>query len=126
MWLFDVCTPSHLFCPLGPSSGRGETLHIKLVIMSVTEELVMAALATVNDPEIHRPITDLNMVDSVVIDGSHVTVNALLTVAGCPMKNTIQSDIVEAVGAIEGVEHVSVNMGAMNRHCCDIWQGRCR
>lgn len=82
--------------------------------MSVTEELVMAALATVNDPEIHRPITDLNMVDSVVIDGSHVTVNALLTVAGCPMKSTIQNDITKAVQSLDGVESVTVTMDAMN------------
>lgn len=86
----------------------------KMVGMSVTEELVMAALATVNDPEIHRPITDLNMVDSVVIDGSHVTVNALLTVAGCPMKNKIEADITEAVKAIEGVDSVTVTMEPMN------------
>lgn len=82
--------------------------------MSVSEELVMAALATVNDPEIRRPITDLNMVESVVIDGSHVTVNSLLTVAGCPMKNKIEDDIVAAVKGVDGVEDVTVVMGAMN------------
>lgn len=82
--------------------------------MSVTEEQVWATLATVNDPEIHRPITDLNMVESVVIDGAHVTVNALLTVAGCPMKNKIQADITAAVEALDGVESVTVTMDAMN------------
>lgn len=82
--------------------------------MTVTIEQVMAALATVNDPEIHRPITDLNMVDSVEIDGSTVTVHALLTVAGCPMKNKIQTDITQAVAALEGVETVNVTMEAMN------------
>lgn len=82
--------------------------------MSVTEEQVWATLATVNDPEIHRPITDLNMVESVVIDGTHVTVNALLTVAGCPMKNKIQADITAAVEALDGVESVTVTMDAMN------------
>lgn len=81
--------------------------------MSVTQDQVMAALATVNDPEIHRPITDLNMVDSVEIDGSTVTVHALLTVAGCPMKNKIQADITAAVQALEGVEEVRVTMEAM-------------
>lgn len=82
--------------------------------MTVTVENVMAALATVNDPEIHRPITDLNMVDSVEINGSEVTVNALLTVAGCPMKNKIQADITAAVSALDGVESVKVTMEPMN------------
>lgn len=82
--------------------------------MSVSLDDVMAALATVEDPEIHRPITDLNMVDSVDIDGSAVTVHALLTVAGCPMKNKIQADITAAVNKVEGVESVSVTMTPMN------------
>lgn len=82
--------------------------------MSVTHEQVMAALATVNDPEIHRPITDLNMVDSIEINGGEVTVHALLTVAGCPMKNKIQADITAAVSAVDGVESVQVTMQPMN------------
>ena len=52
-----------------------------------TLEQVNAALATVNDPEIKRPITDLGMVDTVEIDEAgivHLTV--LLTVAGCPSR----------------------------------------
>lgn len=82
--------------------------------MSVTHEQVMAALATVNDPEIHRPITDLNMVDSIEINGGEVTVHALLTVAGCPMKNKIQADITAAVSAVNGVDSVQVTMQPMN------------
>lgn len=81
--------------------------------MSVSEELVMAALATVNDPEIRRPITDLNMVDSVAIDGGNVRVTILLTTAGCPLRNTIMAEVQAAVGAVEGVESVVVDMGVM-------------
>ena len=54
-------------------------------------EQINAALATVNDPEIRRPITDLGMVESVDVGdgrgGSRCTV--LLTVSGCPLKDTI-------------------------------------
>ena len=53
---------------------------------SPTVELVREALAKVNDPEIKRPITDLGMVDDVIVDGSSITAKILLTVAGCPMK----------------------------------------
>lgn len=81
--------------------------------MSVSEEKVMAALATVNDPEIRRPITDLNMVGSVEINGATVRVMILLTTAGCPMRNTITAEVEAAVGAVEGVDTVIVDMGAM-------------
>lgn len=79
-----------------------------------TLEQVNAALATVNDPEIKRPITDLGMVDSVVIDESglvHVTV--LLTVSGCPLKDTITRDVTGAVGKVPGVTGVDLELGVM-------------
>ncbi len=55
-------------------------------------DAVHAALATVNDPEIRRPITELDMVESVDIDGTTVRVNVLLTVAGCPMRDRLTQD----------------------------------
>lgn len=84
--------------------------------MSVSIDQVMAALETVIDPEIHRPIVDLNMTsaEQVTIDGSTVTVEVLLTTAGCPLRTTINADIIKAVGAIEGVENVKVDMGVMS------------
>lgn len=84
--------------------------------MSVSIDQVMAALETVIDPEIHRPIVDLNMTsaEQVTIDGSTVTVEVLLTTAGCPLRTTINADIIKAVGAVEGVENVKVDMGVMS------------
>lgn len=84
--------------------------------MSVSIDQVMAALETVIDPEIHRPIIDLNMTsaEQVTIDGSTVTVEVLLTTAGCPLRTTINADIIKAVGAIEGIENVKVDMGVMS------------
>lgn len=84
--------------------------------MSVSIDQVMAALETVIDPEIHRPIIDLNMTsaEQVTIDGSTVTVEVLLTTAGCPLRTTINADVIKAVGAIEGVENVKVDMGVMS------------
>ena len=75
---------------------------------------VNAALATVNDPEIKRPITDLGMVESVdIADGGLVRVTVLLTVAGCPLKDTINRDVTTAVGAVEGVTGVDLTLGVM-------------
>jgi ATP-binding protein involved in chromosome partitioning len=82
---------------------------------SAVLEQVRAALATVNDPEIHRPITELGMVDSVDIDeAGRVAVRVLLTVAGCPLKETITRDVTGAVGRVPGVSSVDLDLGVMD------------
>ena len=79
-----------------------------------TLEQVNAALATVNDPEIKRPITDLGMVDTVEIDPDGlVRVTVLLTVAGCPLKDTITRDVTGAVSKVPGVTDVDLTLGVM-------------
>jgi ATP-binding protein involved in chromosome partitioning len=80
-----------------------------------TVEAITAALATVKDPEIHRPITDLGMVDdvSVAADGS-VDVKILLTTAGCPLKGRITTDVTEAVQTVAGVTGVRVELDVMS------------
>ena len=84
--------------------------------MPVTLESVMDALGQVIDPEIRRPITDLNMVtpDLVTIDGSSVAIKVLLTTAGCPLRTQITKDVSKRVGALDGVENVTVEMGVMD------------
>ena len=79
-----------------------------------TVEQVREALAGVDDPEIGRPITELDMVQGVDIaaDGT-VTVDVLLTVPGCPMKDRITRDVTAAVQAVEGVTAVDVRLGSM-------------
>ncbi|MCB0884279.1 MAG: DUF59 domain-containing protein, partial [Propionibacteriaceae bacterium] len=77
-------------------------------------EQVNAALATVNDPEIKRPITDLNMVDSVAVSPEGVvSVKVLLTVSGCPLTDTIRRDVTAAVQKVAGVTGVEVELGVM-------------
>ena len=81
---------------------------------SVSKTDVEAALSTVNDPEIKRPITEINMVDAIEIDESgQVTVRVLLTVAGCPLKDTITRDVTNAVSKVAGVSGVTVDLGVM-------------
>ncbi|MER7127733.1 Mrp/NBP35 family ATP-binding protein [Streptosporangium saharense] len=83
--------------------------------MAPTPELVTAALATVNDPEIRRPITDLDMVKSVDISPEGVVrVGIYLTVSGCPMRDTITRDVTTAVSKVEGVTGVQVEMDVMS------------
>ena len=80
----------------------------------VSLDAVHAALATVNDPEIRRPVTDLGMVKSVQADGGIVRVDIFLTVAGCPMKDRLTTDIKAAVGRVSGVDAVSVVLDVMS------------
>jgi ATP-binding protein involved in chromosome partitioning len=80
-----------------------------------TTELVTASLATVNDPEIKRPITDLGMVKAVdVADDGRVRVEVFLTVAGCPLRDTITRDVTAAVSAVPGVTGVEVALDVMS------------
>lgn len=80
-----------------------------------TADQVSQALAAVTDPEIHRPITDLGMVKQVAVapDGT-VRVDVWLTVAGCPLRDTITRDVSAAVSALPGVSGVQVELDVMN------------
>ena len=80
----------------------------------ITKSAVREALSRVEDPEIGRPITELNMVKSVTVTGNDVAVEIYLTIAGCPMKSTIESNTRAAVEDIEGVGNVTVTMEAMS------------
>ena len=80
----------------------------------ITKSAVREALSRVEDPEIGRPITELNMVKSVSVTGNDVAVEIYLTIAGCPMKSTIESNTRAAVEDIEGVGNVTVTMEAMS------------
>ncbi|MDT4923542.1 MAG: ATP-binding protein involved in chromosome partitioning [Pseudonocardiales bacterium] len=78
------------------------------------ETTIRAALATVNDPEIRKPITELGMVQAVTVTpGGAVTVDVLLTVPGCPMKAELTRGVTEAVSRVEGVSAVEVKLGVM-------------
>jgi ATP-binding protein involved in chromosome partitioning len=77
------------------------------------EDAIQAALATVDDPEIHRPITDLGMVKGFTVAGGRVTVELLLTVSGCPLRDKLDSDITAALTKIPGITAVDIDFGVM-------------
>ena len=82
----------------------------------VTEEQIRAALARVQDPEIRRPITEIGMVKSVAVDAvGAATVAIYLTVAGCPLKDKLRTDITAEVGALDGIVSVAVEMDVMSQ-----------
>jgi ATP-binding protein involved in chromosome partitioning len=80
-----------------------------------SQDALLAALSKVIDPEIRKPITELGMVESVDVDESgRATVTVLLTISGCPLKETLTRDTTAALLAVEGVTSVDVTLGVMS------------
>jgi len=77
-----------------------------------TEELILAALGTVMEPELHQDLVTLNMVRDVEINGSQVGVTIMLTTPACPLKGKIENDVRNAVMQVPGVEKVNVKLDA--------------
>ena len=81
-----------------------------------SEESIRAALAKVDDPEIRKPLTELGMVKGVEVDPAtgKVDVGIYLTVASCPMRDTITDRVRAAVSDVPGVGEVGVELDVMN------------
>jgi ATP-binding protein involved in chromosome partitioning len=75
---------------------------------------IHAALATVSDPELHRPLPDLGMVESVTFDGGIASIKILLTISGCPMRDRLEKDVKAAVEKVSDVEEIHLEFGVMN------------
>lgn len=80
------------------------------------EAAAHAALATVIDPELRRPITELGMVESVEVTGAGVArVAVLLTISGCPLRGTITADCEAALARVPGITGVGVDLKVMTQ-----------
>ncbi len=82
--------------------------------MEPSREAILLALENVIDPELQRPVTELDMVREIEIDGGDVSVTIALTVAGCPLRQSFQDQVVEHVGAVPGVERVRLGFDVMS------------
>jgi ATP-binding protein involved in chromosome partitioning len=97
--------PNLTWNPAGPAFKPEE--------MMLTKEKVMEVLSGIDDPELRKPLTELDMVKFVNIDGGQVTIGISLTVPGCPLKHRITDDVATGVKQIEGVESVAVEFDVM-------------
>jgi len=80
-----------------------------------TVEQLIDSLRPVQDPELNRSIVDLGMVRDVEIQKSGaVSLTVVLTIAGCPLRNEIQTRVNTALRALDGVKDVALNFGVMN------------
>ncbi len=78
-----------------------------------TKEQVLHILSGINDPELKKPLTELDMVRFVDVMVGNVRVGITLTVPGCPLKEKITSDVSNGVSLIPGVETVKVEFDVM-------------
>ncbi|MCU1406955.1 MAG: sodium:proton antiporter [Glaciihabitans sp.] len=79
------------------------------------EARVRSALSRVIDPEIRKPITELDMISSVSVAGGAATVGLKLTIIGCPAADTIERDVREATASVAGITDVAVDVSIMTR-----------
>ncbi len=76
----------------------------------LTDDIV-SALKTVYDPEIPADIYELGLVYKIDIeDDRSVKIDMTLTAPGCPVAGEMPGWVQNAVGAVEGVADVEVNM----------------
>jgi ATP-binding protein involved in chromosome partitioning len=88
----------------------------ELIANTALAEAVNTALATVIDPELRRPITELGMVESVSVDDAgRASLVVLLTISGCPLRDTITADATKAMLAVPGVAAVDVELKVMTQ-----------
>ena len=88
---------------------------------------IRVALARVIDPEIRRPITELNMIGEVTVDAAGAaTVDLTLTIVGCPAADSIERDVRAATASVDGVSGVDVAVSVMTREQRDALTERLR
>lgn len=81
---------------------------------SVTRDQVLEVLKKVEDPEVHKSIVEMDMVKEVVIDGSVVSVEVLLTISGCPLRNVIEDQVRQALLGLPGITEARIRIGTMS------------
>ena len=82
--------------------------------MAANRDSILEALERVIDPELRKPVTELDMVRDVRIDGGDVGITIALTVVGCPLLSSFQDQVQRHVGPLPGVESVSLDFDVMS------------
>jgi ATP-binding protein involved in chromosome partitioning len=83
--------------------------------LQISQEMVLAALSKVQEPELHRDLVSLNMIQNLQIEGGVVSFTIQLTTPACPLRGRIEKEARGAVMAIPGVENVAIKMDAAVR-----------
>jgi ATP-binding protein involved in chromosome partitioning len=81
--------------------------------VTASPDAVRTAVAAVTDPELRRPLGELDMVRDVAVDGATARVAIALTIVGCPAADRIERDVRAAAAAVPGIDAVEVEVGVM-------------
>jgi ATP-binding protein involved in chromosome partitioning len=81
-----------------------------MTVELVSKEMILDALGKVEDPELHKDLVSLGMIQDLEIKGDHVSFTVALTTPACPLKTRIEKDARAAVMAVPGVKHVDIKM----------------
>ena len=81
----------------------------------IQNDILLKHLSTVMDPELGVNIVDLGMVKNLTYNDSEITIDLALTIAECPMRNQIESEIKRKLKLIENVKEVKINVVAMSK-----------
>ena len=75
----------------------------------ITREQVLAALSTIQEPDLGKDLVTLNMVKDIVIEKYYVSFTVVLTTPACPLKDLIKNNCIQAVKTITPEAVVKVN-----------------
>jgi ATP-binding protein involved in chromosome partitioning len=75
----------------------------------MTENEILKALSTVQEPDLKKDLVTLNMVRDVEIDGNNISFSVVLTTPACPLKEMIASECIKAIKKINDSANVKVN-----------------
>ncbi len=80
--------------------------------MAINKDQVINALKTVLDPDLHKDIVSLGMVEDIEIDGNKVKFNLVLTTPACPMKEVIKNDCLKAIALTDSKAEVTIDLSS--------------
>ena len=81
--------------------------------MEPSRETILAALEQVIDPELQRPVTELDMVRDIEIEDGVVSLTIVLTIAGCPLRDSFEKQVEQALADVPGVRGFSLSFSVM-------------
>ena len=81
--------------------------------MEPSRETILAALEQVIDPELQRPVTELDMVRDIEIEDGVVSLTIVLTIAGCPLRDSFEKQVDQALTDVPGVRGFSLSFSVM-------------
>jgi len=84
-------------------------------VETITQDIILAALRKVQDPELHRDIVSLGMVKNLGVSDGKVSFTVELTTPACPLRETIENDCKTALAGVPGIGALDISFGAQVR-----------